>query len=56
MTRECATPAKMLNRDGGTEGMQPNPPHQQQSTINLHHSLPDPKPKPTQMKAAKKRG
>ena len=30
-------------------------PHQQQS-INLQHSLPDPKPKLTLMKAAKKRG
>ena len=25
MARECTTPAKMLNRDGGTERMQPNP-------------------------------
>ena len=31
-------------------------PHQQQSTINSHHSLPDSKPRLTQMKAAKKRG
>ena len=31
-------------------------PQQQQSTINSHHSLPDPKPKLTQIKAAKKRG
>ena len=25
MARECATPAKPLNKDGGTEGMQSNP-------------------------------
>ena len=25
MARECATLAKMLNKDGGTEGMWPNP-------------------------------
>ena len=54
MAGECTTPAKMLNRDGGTEGMWPTP-HQQQSTINSHHSLPDPEPKLTQMKAAKKK-
>ena len=28
----------------------------QQQTINLQHSLPEPKPKPTKMKAAKKKG
>ena len=28
----------------------------QQQSINLQHSLPDPKPKPTLMKAAKKKG
>ena len=55
MARECATPPKTLNKDRGTEGMQPNP-CQQQSTISTQHSLPDPKPKSTQMKAAKKRG
>ena len=27
MARECATSAKPLNKDGGTEGMQSNPPH-----------------------------
>ena len=26
MARECTTPAKTLNRDGGTKGMWPNPP------------------------------
>ena len=26
MARECTTPAKMLNRDRGTKGMQPNLP------------------------------
>ena len=55
MPRKCTTPAKILNKEGGTKGMWSNP-HQQQSTINLHHSLPDPKPKPTLMKAVKKRG
>ena len=55
MARECTTPAKMLNRDGGTKGMWPAP-HQQQLTINTQHSLPEPKPKLTHMKAAEKRG
>ena len=31
-------------------------PHQQQQTLNLQHSLPDPKPRPTILKAAQKRG
>ena len=31
MARECATLAKLLNKDGGTEGMQSNPP---QHTVN----------------------
>ena len=56
MARDCATPAKTLNRDGGEPREYSQSPHQQQSTINSHHSLPDPKSKLTQMKAAKKRG
>ena len=55
MARECATPAKTLNRDGELRGCGQTP-HQQQSAINTQHSLPDPKPKLTQMKACKKRG
>ena len=31
-------------------------PHQQQPTVDLQHSLPDPKPKPTLLKAVQKRG
>ena len=54
MARECATPAKPLNKDGGTKGMQSNP-HIIQS-INLQHSLPEPNPKLTHMKAAKRKG
>ena len=54
MARECATSAKPLNKDGGTEGMQSKP-HIMQS-INLQHSLPDPNPKLTHMKAAKRKG
>ena len=55
MARECPTPAKVLNKDRGTQGNAVKPPHQQQP-INSQHSLPDPEPKPTLMKAAKKRG
>ena len=55
MARECAAPAKTLNKDEGPKGMPLNP-LLQQSTLNPHHSLPDPEPKPTLMKAAKKRG
>ena len=54
MARECATPAKPLNKDRGSQGMQSNP-HNPQS-INLQHSLPDPNPKPTHMKAARRKG
>ena len=54
MARECATPAKTLNEEGELREYSQTP-HQQQS-INSQHSLPDPKPKLTLMKAAKKRG
>ena len=54
MARECATPAKMLNKDGGTKGMWSNP--LPAAVINSQHSLPDPKPKLTLMKAAKMKG
>ena len=54
MARECTTPAKPLNKDGGNQGMQSNP-HQPQS-INLQHSLPDPKQKSTLKKAARRKG
>ena len=51
--RECATPARTLNKNGRNRGNVAKP-HQQWSTVNLSHSLPDPKPKLTQMKAVKK--
>ena len=54
MFRECVTPAKMLQGWGELRKCSQTP-HQQQS-INSQHSLPDPKPKLTLMKAAKKRG
>ena len=54
MARECATPSKQLNKDGGTEGMWSNPYIMQ--SVNLQHSLPDPNPKLTHMKAAKRKG
>ena len=54
MARECATLAKPLNKDGGTEGMWSNSPTTQ--SINSQHSLPDPNPKPTHMKEAKRKG
>ena len=56
MARECTTPAKMLNKDGGSLRECGQTPLPQQSKLNPHHSLPDPKPKLTLMKAAKKRG
>ena len=54
MARECTTLAKPLNQDGGNQGNVVNP-HQLQS-INLQHSLPDPKLKLTLMKAARRKG
>ena len=54
MARECATLAKPLNKYGGTEGMWSNPCNPQ--SINLQHSLPDPNPKPTHMKEARRKG
>ena len=54
MARECATPAKPLNKDGGTEGMWSNSP--QPKSINLQHSFPDPNPKLTHMKAGRRKG
>ena len=56
MARECTTPAKTLNRDGGNKGNVAKSPTSSSQQQNSHHSLPDPEPKPTQMKAAKKRG
>ena len=53
MARECATPAKPLNKDLGTKGMWSNP-YKSQS-INLQHSLPDPDPKLTHMKVARRK-
>ena len=52
--RECATLAKPLNRDGGTKGMWSNP--HSMHPVNSQHSIPDPNPKLTHMKAAKSRG
>ena len=37
MARQCATPSKPLNKDGGTEGMQSNPP---QHTVNKFATFP----------------
>ena len=51
MAQECATPATQLNRE---EGMQSNP--LKSCAVNSKHSLCNPKPKPTQGKAARKRG
>ena len=44
-----------LTRLGGTKGMWPNP-SKQQPTVDLQHSLPDPKPKLTLLQAVQKRG
>ena len=52
IARECATPAKLLNKNGGAKGMQSNP---LPATVNKH-SLPDPEPKPTLLKAARRNG
>ena len=54
MARECTTPAKTLNKDGGPKGMQSNP--LQQQSVSLQHSLSGPKSKPTQVKAVNKKG
>ena len=54
MARECATLAKPLNKEGGTKGMQSNP---LQHTVNkLTTFPPDPNPKLTHMKAARRKG
>ena len=53
MVRECATPAKMLNQDGGPKGMQSNP--LQQQSVSLQHSLSGPEPKLTQVKAVNRK-
>ena len=55
MARECATPAKPLNKDGGGLRECIQTPCQPQS-ISSQHSLPDPKPKLTHMKAARRKG
>ena len=55
MVRECATAAKMLNQDGGTQGNAVKTPLQQQS-VSLQHSLSGPKPKLTQVKAVNRKG
>ena len=41
MARECTTPAKTLNRDGGTEGMWPNP---LPATVNNKYTTFPPQP------------
>ena len=58
MAQECAIPAKTLNQSRGTEGMWPNPSPVPATIANSRpqHSLPDPKPKPTTMKAAQRTG
>ena len=55
MARECATPAKPLNKDGGNWGNAVQTPCITHS-INSQHSLPDPDPKLVHMKAAKRKG
>ena len=55
MARECATLAKPLNKYGGELMECGQTPHNTQS-INLQHSLPDPNPKLTHMKAARRKG
>ena len=51
MARDYATPVKPLNKDGGTKGQ-----HPLQTSINkLQHSLPDPDPKLTHMKVARRK-
>ena len=54
MARECATLAKPLKRMGEPRECSQTP-HKPQS-INLQHSLPDPDPKLTHMKAARRKG
>ena len=54
MARECATPAKMLNQEGGPGGMWSNP--LQQQSVSSQHSLSGPIPKLTQVKAVNKKG
>ena len=54
IARECATPAKILNQDGGPKGMQSNPLKQQ--SVSLQHSLSHLEPKLTQAKAVNKKG
>ena len=53
MARECAIPAKMLNKDREPKGMWSTP--LQQHTVSSQHSLSGPKPKPTQVKAVNKK-
>ena len=53
MAREWATLAKPLNKDGGTEGMQSNPPS---TAVNKPCNFPPyPNPKLTHMKAARRK-
>ena len=53
MAKECATPTKPLNRDRGNQG-NANP--HRMHPVNSQHSLPDPDPTLTHMKAAKRKG
>ena len=55
MARECTTLAKPLNKDGGEPRECSQTPCNPQS-INSQHSLPDPDPKLTHMKAARRKG
>ena len=54
MARECATLSKQLNRDGGPRECSQTP--CSMHPVNSQHSLPDPNPQLTQMKAAKRKG
>ena len=53
MARECTTPAKTLNKEGGTQGCSQTPLHQH--TVNTQHSLSGSEPKLTQVKVVTKK-
>ena len=55
MARECATPAKLLNKDREELRECGQTPHNTQS-INSQHSLPDPNPKTDPFEGSKEEG
>ena len=58
MAQECATPVKTLNQPGGNQGNMAHPPPAPTTTANsrLPAFTPWPKPKPTILKVAQKKG